>query len=313
MRLPNNFMPTVAPSSEKFERIGRFAPSPTGPLHFGSLVAAVGSFLDARITGGRWLLRIEDVDRPRTVPGMVEQQLVALEAYGFEWDGPVLRQSERDVLYQSALDRLIAAGLAYPCTCTRSRLAAEPGVRYGVDGLVYPRHCASWQPGMPVPLGAAWRFRVPLGEIAFDDRIRGCRTQNLQHDVGDFPLLRVDGCFTYQLAVVVDDLAQGVTDVVRGADLIDSTPRQIALIHALGGAAPTYAHLPVVTNAAGEKLSKQTCAPALDVESETARVEQLWRALDFLGQRPEKALRTASQATLWAWAHAHWQLARVPR
>lgn len=294
------------------KRIGRFAPSPTGPLHVGSLVAAVGSYLDARASGGRWLLRVEDVDRPRAQAGVAEAQIDTLAAYGFEWDGPVWRQSERSAIYQVALEQLIHAGAAYPCTCTRSRLAAEPAVRQGVDGLVYPGHCAGWRVGDPVPAGAAWRFRVPRGTLGFEDRIRGYLEQDLVRDVGDFPLLRADGCFTYQLAVVVDDLAQGVTDIVRGADLLDSTPRQIALIKALGGAVPTYAHLPVVTNAAGEKLSKQTQAKPVPVADEAERVAQLWQALAYLGQRPDPALRQASQATLWAWARAHWSLARVP-
>lgn len=296
----------------QFEPVGRFAPSPTGPLHFGSLVAAVGSFLDARAGGGQWLLRIEDVDTPRMVPGMADAQIAALTAYGFQWDGPVLRQSERSVLYQAALDRLVAAGLAYPCTCTRSQISATPGVRQGVDGWVYPGRCHEWQMGMPVPANAAWRFRVPAGIVGFDDRIRGRVAQNLQKDVGDFPLLRADGCFTYQLAVVVDDLTQGVTDVVRGADLLDSTPRQIALIRALGGEVPTYAHLPVVTNDAGEKLSKQTAAPAIPVIDESGRVSMLWQALVFLGQQPPTELRDAGQASLWGWALTHWLLAGVP-
>ena len=298
---------------QRTPRIGRFAPSPTGPLHLGSLVAAVGSYLDARAAGGQWLLRIEDVDTPRTVPGMIELQIETLEAYGFAWAGPILRQSDRFAVYQAALNQLIAAGQAYPCTCTRSQIATSPAVRRGVDGLVYPGTCADWQPGMAVPSNAAWRFRVPQGSVDFNDRIRGRGVQNLRHDVGDFPLLRADGCFTYQLAVVVDDLAQGVTDVVRGADLIDSTPRQVALIRALCGEVPTYMHLPVVTNDAGEKLSKQTMAQPLPVANEGARVEQLWQALALLGQQPDTNLRQASQATLWAWAMTHWSVARVPR
>ena len=294
--------------SERYldRRIGRFAPSPTGPLHFGSLVAAVGSCLDARASGGQWLLRIEDVDRPRALPGVADQQIRALAAYGFEWDGAVVRQSARSEIYRAVLEQLVASGRAYPCTCTRSQLAAASDVRSGIDGLVYPGHCSGWEPGRPVPDGAAWRFRVPGGRVGFDDRIFGHVEQNLARGVGDFPLLRADGCFTYQLAVVVDDLAQGVTDVVRGADLIDSTPRQIAVIHALGGPVPRYAHLPVVTNPEGEKLSKQTRAPAIPVDNAAERVGQLWEALAFLGQRPEEQLRQASQEAVWAWAIAHW-------
>ena len=289
----------VSPSSAY---IGRFAPSPTGPLHFGSLVAAVGSYLDARRAGGRWLLRIEDVDTPRTVHGMVEQQIATLEAYGFEWDGSVVRQSERSAVYQRALDKLIAAGLAYPCYCTRSQIAASVGVHAGIDGYVYPGTCSGWRPGDPVPEKTAWRFRVPAGMISFEDRICGTQQQDLVHEVGDFPLLRADGCFTYQMAVVVDDMAQGVTDVVRGADLLDSTPRQIALIHALGGAVPRYAHLPLVKNAQGEKLSKQTLATAIPMDAQADRVNLLWEAFEFLGQNPPEHLKKSDQATLWSWA-----------
>lgn len=292
-------------------RVGRFAPSPTGPLHFGSLVAAVGSYLDVRTSGGSWHLRIEDVDRPRTVTGMVDAQMAALEAYGFEWARPVLRQSDRTAVYQTALNQLIENGDAYPCDCTRRQLADQHGVQRGVDGLVYPGRCAGWAMGDPIPTGAAWRFRVPSAMTGFDDRIRGFVAQDLVRDVGDFPLLRADGCFTYQLAVVVDDLAQGITDVVRGADLIDSTPRQIALIRALGGSVPSYAHLPVVRNAAGEKLSKQTCALPIPLGDEATRVDLLWQALTFLGQQPPAGLRHASQQTLWDWAIAHWQLRQI--
>lgn len=288
--------------------IGRFAPSPTGPLHFGSLVAAVGSYLDAVTANGRWLLRIEDVDSPRSVPGMVERQINALATYGFVWNGEVLHQSSRSAYYQTALESLISAGRAYPCTCTRSQIASAPGVRAGVDGYVYPGTCAHWTPGDLVPEGAAWRFRVPQGVTSFKDRICGDQQQDLQHDVGDFPLRRADGCFTYQLAVVVDDLAQGVTDIVRGEDLLDSTPRQIALIHALGGVVPTYAHLPVVKNAEGEKLSKQTRAEAIPLVHEADRVAQLWQALVFLRQSPPLTLKTAEQSFLWAWAKAHWNI-----
>lgn len=294
--------------------IGRFAPSPTGPLHFGSLVAAVASYLET--TGGQWLLRIEDVDRPRAVAGIAEQQMDALRAYGFSWDGMIVRQSEREPVYQQALQKLITAGLAYPCVCTRSQLANHADTRIGVDGArIYPGTCSAWQTGDAVPAGAAWRFRAGgLGapEWSFEDRIQGIVTQQLARDVGDFVLRRADGCTTYQLAVVVDDLAQGVNQVVRGADLIDSTTRQLALINALGRRAPSYAHLPVAVNGAGEKLSKQTLAKGLPVLDERARVTALLAALNFLGQDPPQALGAAPQAEVWAWAKSEWSLARVP-
>ena len=295
--------------------IGRFAPSPTGPLHFGSLVAAVASYLEA--ADGQYLLRIEDVDRPRAVSGMAEQQINALRAYGFEWDGEVVRQSDREPIYQAALQQLITAGLAYPCVCTRSQLASHAHARVGIDGArIYPGTCSHWQPGDAVPAGAAWRFRVggfEAHEWMFEDRIQGIVSQQLARDVGDFVLHRADGCTTYQLAVVVDDLAQGVTQVVRGADLIDSTARQLALIDALGGQAPSYAHLPVVVNDAGEKLSKQTLAQSLPIDAESDRVAALWAALDFLGQEPPANLLKASQLRLWEWARAHWAIHKVPR
>lgn len=295
--------------------VGRFAPSPTGPLHFGSLVAAVASYLEA--AAGEWLLRIEDVDRPRAIAGMAEQQIETLRAYGFAWQGEVVRQSEREMRYAAALQRLIEAGLAYPCVCTRSQLAAHAEARIGVDGArIYPGTCRHWQYGDPVPAVAAWRFRVgglDAPAWSFTDRVQGVVQQQLARDVGDFVLHRADGCTTYQLAVVVDDLAQGVTQIVRGADLLDSTPRQLALIYALGGTAPDYAHLPVAVNQAGEKLSKQTLAKALPMTAERERVRMLWTALNFLGQQPPEALLSAAQSDLWVWAKAHWSIACVPK
>ncbi len=287
---------------------GRFAPSPTGPLHFGSLVAAVGSYLEARVCGGEWLVRMEDVDAPRNVPGAAETILRTLEDFGFEWDGEVLWQSERLEAYREALAQLKAAGLAYGCACSRKEIA-DSATRSAVDGgLAYPGTCRH---GLPSGRTArAWRLRVDEGETAFEDRIQGWISQHLERDVGDFVLLRADGQFAYQLAVVVDDAWQGMTDVVRGADLIDSTPRQIWLQRCLGVATPHYAHLPVATNAAGEKLSKQTLAPALSVGQAGAL---LVRALAFLGQEPPPELATESVRTVWQWAMAHWQLAKVPR
>ncbi len=281
---------------------GRFAPSPTGRLHAGSLMTALGSYLDARAHGGQWLLRIEDLDTPRMVPGAADAILRTLEAYGFEWDGEVVYQSRRLGLYRAALDALLARGAAYPCACTRAQVAAH--ARRGVDGYVYPGTCAQ---GLPAGASArAWRLRVGDGTTGFVDRLQGEYGQDLQRDVGDFVLLRADGVWAYQLAVVVDDAEQGVTDVVRGADLLVSTPRQIKLIERLGLVAPAYCHLPVLVNAQGEKLSKQTLAPELDPDGAAA---ELALALSRLGFAPPLRLPLAE---LWRWAHEHWSLSGVP-
>lgn len=286
---------------------GRFAPSPTGPLHFGSLVAAVGSYLDARAHGGEWLVRIEDIDTPRNVPGAAEQILATLEAFGFEWDGPVLWQSQRGEAYAAALAQLTAADLAYGCACSRKEIA-DSATRLAIDGgLVYPGTCRR---GLDGKTARAWRLRVDDREIYFADRLQGRIAQRLERDVGDFVLRRADGLFAYQLAVTVDDDFQGISDVVRGADLLASTPRQRWLQRCLDFAAPRYAHLPLVSNAAGEKLSKQTLAPALDV---TRAAETLVGALQFLGQAAPAGLTRASVQEVWAWAMANWQFAAIPR
>jgi len=283
---------------------GRFAPSPTGPLHSGSLIAALGSFLEARRQGGAWLLRIEDVDTPRTAPGATTAILRALERYGLHWDGSVVYQSQRTAHYQAALDALLKAGLAYPCTCTRRELAGCPRGRDGA--LIYPGTCRAGpcRPDRPQAL----RLRTTSALIQFHDAIQGEYGQRLAREVGDFVLRRADGLFTYQLAVVVDDAAQGVTQVVRGADLLDSTPRQIVLQRLLGVPTPDYAHLPVAVDARGDKLSKQTGAPPLD-ERHPGPV--LWAALRFLGQQPPAELAGEPVATIIAWAVAHWNLAAV--
>lgn len=287
---------------------GRFAPSPSGPLHFGSLVAAVGSYLDARSQGGEWLVRMEDIDTPRNVPGAAEDILATLEAFGFEWDGPVLWQSRRHEAYGEALARLQAAGLAYGCACSRKEIA-DSASRPAIDGgLAYPGTCRR---GLPAGRSVrAWRLRVGDEEIAFTDRLQGRVVQHLERDVGDFVLLRADGLFAYQLAVTVDDAFQGITDIVRGADLLASTPRQIWLQRCLGIAEPRYAHLPVVSNAAGEKLSKQTLAPALAVESAAT---ELVRALRLLGQAVPAELGRAPVAEVWAWAGEYWRFAAIPK
>ncbi|MBW8457777.1 MAG: tRNA glutamyl-Q(34) synthetase GluQRS [Thiobacillus sp.] len=285
--------------------IGRFAPSPTGPLHFGSLVAAVAGWLDARAAGGRWLVRMEDLDRPRCEPGAADIILRQLEAYGLAWDGAVLVQSQRDDAYAAALDALKESGAAYPCACTRSQLALAPRNHEGE--IIYPGTCRNRLPAGAI--ARAWRVRVPDLNVRFHDRIHGDLQQNLAHEVGDFIVKRADGLFAYQLAVVVDDAFQGITHVVRGADLLWNTPRQIHLQTLLGLPIPVYAHVPLITNAAGQKLSKQTLAPALP---ETGRRAALTQALAALGHAPPADLVGAGAEELLTWVVAHWQIENVP-
>ena len=256
--------------------IGRFSPSPTGPLHFGSLVAAVASWLDARAAGGQWHLRIEDVDATRTVPGAEDEIFRALDSLGLHWDGPIVRQTARTARYEEALASLRDRGLVYRCRCSRKEIA-DSGT-HGIDGIVYPGTCRELALGIDV--AGAERLRVDEEPIEFEDRLQGPQSQQLARDVGDFVVKRRDGLFAYQLAVVVDDADLGVTDVVRGADLLDSTPRQIALQRALGLPTPRYLHIPAATRS-GEKLSKQTLAPALDAAEGSKLIA---RALAFLGQ-----------------------------
>ncbi len=244
---------------------GRFAPSPTGLLHAGSLVGALASYLDARAHGGVWLVRIEDIDGPRTVPGADRAILETLARFGMESDEPPVWQSTRTAHYARAFDRLEHAGLVYPCGCTRKEIAdslANAHERHTT--LAYPGTCRT---GLHGKIARAWRLRVPDGadaEVTFEDRWQGTQTQNLALEVGDFVLKRADGQWAYQLAVVVDDAEQAITHVVRGADLLDSTARQIYLQRCLGVPTPSYLHVPVVVTAEGEKLSKQTGARALD-------------------------------------------------
>jgi glutamyl-Q tRNA(Asp) synthetase len=285
--------------------LGRVAPSPTRPLHFGSLVAAVASWLDARAASGRWLMRMEDLDRPRCEPGAADTILRQLEAYGLVWDGDVLVQSQRDDAYAAALDALKALGAVYPCACTRSQLADAPRNHEGE--IIYPGTCRNGLP--PGTVTRAWRVRVPDVSTHFVDRIHGALQQNLAHDVGDFIVKRADGLFAYQLAVVVDDAFQGVSHVVRGADLLWNTPRQIYLQTLLGLPTPIYAHVPLITNAAGQKLSKQTLAPALP---ESGRGAVMAQALAVLGHSPPPELAGANPVELLAWAVAHWQIENVP-
>lgn len=285
---------------------GRFAPSPTGPLHFGSLIAAVGSYLDARRSGGVWLVRIEDLDGPREAKGAADAILQTLEGYGFEWDGPLVWQSRRGVAYAAALEHLEREGAVYPCACTRREVSDS--TLGGMREPIYPGTCRS---GIPAGRRArAIRARVDDAVIGFEDRLQGKIEQNLADEVGDFVVRRADGLFAYQIAVVVDDFEQGITDIVRGADLLASTPRQMLLQRKMGYPAPRYTHLPVAVDRSGEKLSKQTLAAPL---TPTEGPFQLWRALGFLGQEPPTELKTEGTAAVWSWALANWQAGKIPR
>lgn len=261
--------------------IGRFAPSPTGPLHRGSLVAAVGSWLFARRAGGQWLVRMEDLDTPRVVPGAAEEILAALRRYGLEWDGEVGYQSQRTALYEAALAQLREKGLVYDCGCSRAELQRAASAPLGREP-VYPGTCRNGLP--PGRMARAVRFRAPEEVIAFDDLLRGRIEENVAEMTGDFVVRRADGVFAYQLAVVVDDAAQGVTQVVRGGDLLSSTPRQIALQRALGYATPEYAHLPLVLNADGTKLGKRDGALPLPTLDDGRVKETLEWALALIAQ-----------------------------
>jgi glutamyl-Q tRNA(Asp) synthetase len=295
--------------------VGRFAPSPTGPLHFGSLVAALASWLDARAARGRWLVRIEDLDAPRTQPGAAEEILGTLQRLGLSWDGTVTYQSTRSRLYDGALHALDGPvadegarlglrplrglpGQLYWCACTRREIA-DSSLGLAADGAqIYPGTCRNGvAPDKPL---RALRLRTTSEVVRFTDRVQGPQEQLLERDVGDFVLYRADDQYAYQLAVVVDDAKQGVTDVVRGADLLDSTPRQIYLQRLLGYPTPRYLHVPAVVNAAGEKLSKQTGALPIDV---SRRSDELRRALAFLGQPDTDELAVAVK---------NWNAALIP-
>ena len=275
---------------------GRFAPSPSGPLHAGSLLAALGSWLLARQAGGDWLVRIEDLDPPREMPGAAQRQLATLEAFGLVPDATVAYQSQRGMLYRRTLERLLAQDLAFECHCSRRDLAASAGIH---------RRCV---PGRARP-DPAIRLRVPDGaKVGFVDAIHGRLVQQVDREVGDFVLRRTDGFWAYQLAVVADDADQGITHVVRGADLLDSTPRQILLQRALGLPTPAYAHLPLLFDAQGRKLSKSDAARPVDTNAPLPTLRMLWASL---GQRPMEAEFTAPAHFLAA-AIDRFELARVP-
>ncbi len=285
---------------------GRFAPSPTGPLHLGSLLAAVGSYLQARAHNGRWLLRIEDIDPPRQPPDAVDRILRSLEAHGLHWDEAVWYQSRRGAAYEASLDRLHRAGWLYACACSRKQIGQV--ARRGAAGMIYPGTCRN--AGLPLRPGLGLRLRSE-GVIGFHDRLQGEVRQDLAQEIGDILLRRPDGLYNYQLAVVVDDAAQGITEVVRGHDLLVLTPAQIHLQRLLQLPTPDYLHLPLLVDATGHKLSKQTGARALDDAQPAANLR---RVLHWLGLLPHKDEPASANVTeLLDWAVAHWDTARLPQ
>jgi glutamyl-Q tRNA(Asp) synthetase len=291
--------------------VGRFAPSPSGPLHLGSLLAAVASFLDAHSHGGVWLVRMEDIDPPREQAGAADEILTQLQQFGLAWDNDVLFQSQRLDAYAAALMQLANEGLCFRCECTRSALRENGNVysgqcrHYGVSArdLQYADKDSSSS-------DAAIRVRVSRETYSLQDRIQGYYSQKLASEVGDFVVRRKDRLFAYQLAVVVDDAYQGITDIVRGIDLLESTPRQLYLQECLGYQTPRYAHLPIIVDAAGDKLSKQSFAPSLQPERAQ---KQLHQCLDLLGLSPPRTLIDSSVDTILAWGIEHWDIQAVPK
>ena len=279
--------------------IGRFAPTPSGYLHFGSLLAAVASYLDARHHQGKWLIRMEDLDTPRNLAGASEHILRTLQAYGLHWDGEIINQSDRLELYQQIIDEWLSTGQAYYCDCSRQKVIAHDGV--------YPGTCRHRQ--LPAAPNHAVRIQVGQSPIAFEDRLQGLVSQSLANTSGDFIIRRRDGIIAYQLAVVLDDIAQGVTDIVRGADLLDSTPRQLWLYQLLQQPAPGYLHVPLIMRHDGEKLSKRLGSAPLRDDQAAAT---LYRALCILTPNPPTSLRTAPVGQQLEWAIAHWQPQHLP-
>lgn len=289
------------PTREPTPYVGRFAPSPTGPLHFGSLVAAVASYLQARVNDGLWLLRFEDIDPPRAQTGAVTTILEALERYGFEWHGDPIFQSTSREAHDAAIASLLGRQLAYRCRCSRRDLA---NASRGPLGTIYPGTCRNG-------CGAgdtAIRVRTNDSQIAFDDVLQGPVSHRLESESGDFVIQRRDGLVAYQLAVVVDDALQGVTEVVRGIDLLDSTPRQIWLQQLLEFNTPNYVHIPVITHSNGDKLSKLTGAAGVSLDTVA---KTLVDALAALRQDPPKELACGRLSDIWSWAERNWQLRRI--
>jgi glutamyl-Q tRNA(Asp) synthetase len=284
---------------------GRFAPSPTGPLHFGSLVAAVVSYLEAKTHHGEWLLRIEDIDPPREIKGIIPAQMSCLAALGFEWDGEVRYQSQNSQRYVDAIDIALSKKKAFYCSCSRSQIASA--AISGKEGWVYPGTCRG--NSVANALGSSIRVNTEGLDIEFEDLLQGPIFDHLAQDYGDFVIRRADQHFAYLLAVVVDDADQGITDVVRGADLLSTTSRQIALQDALGLPKISYLHFPIATNSNGEKLSKQTHAPSIhSLAASSSASLLLVECLRFLRQNPPPYLEKSSVAEVWSWAIEHWEI-----
>ena len=291
--------------------VGRFAPSPTGPLHFGSLVAALASYLDAKAHEGQWLVRIEDIDETRCNPAYTTDILRTLAAFGLHWDGEIHTQTARKALYGAALQRLRSRGLVYACACSRKEIADS--AISGLEGPVYPGSCRD---KCLAETGNAIRVRTTNDAVTFDDLVQGGIEQRIAQDIGDFVLKRRDGLFAYQLAVVVDDAAQDVTHIVRGADLLDSTARQIHLQRLLGYPTPQYLHVPTAVNEQGQKLSKQTLASAVSTANDAVSIGLL-SALRFLGQAIDEMESVRAPplpgADILAYAIRNWDRCRIPR
>ena len=278
--------------------IGRFAPSPSGPLHFGSLVSAMASYLDAKAHHGTWLVRIEDIDPPRELPGAADGILQQLQQHGLNWDGEILYQSQRTEAYLATLEKLQHMGVTYPCQCSRQQLKEQGGL--------HPCRCKLKDPSAP----SALRLEAPTqSQITFNDIFQGQQRQDIKHEVGDVVLHRKDGLFAYQLAVVIDDAFQQISHVIRGSDLLDSTPRQICLQQLLALPTPLYGHIPVAINADGQKLSKQNLTPSIDAKTASAN---LISAMHWLGLPPPTELIHADCSELLVWGAENWRRERVP-
>jgi glutamyl-Q tRNA(Asp) synthetase len=292
---PSIVMTIPAPESPY---IGRFAPSPSGPLHFGSLVSAVASYLDAKAHNGTWLVRMDDLDPPREISGAADLILQQLQQHSLNWDGDILYQSQRSEAYLATLEKLQHEGLIYPCQCSRQQLKEQGGLHHGRCQLQDPSALAALRLAAPVK-----------SQIEFEDIFQGQQNQNIKQEVGDVVLHRKDGLFAYQLAVVVDDAYQQISHVIRGSDLLSSTPRQICLQQLLGLPTPLYGHIPVVTNLNGQKLSKQNLTPSIDAKTASTN---LTSALQWLGLPLPKALYSASGHELLNWGVEHWQRKLIP-